>query len=182
MSTSWPPPALPPRLAAELSGRLVRLTRSAAASKATHRREWAVRVLCLAVGVLALSLVLGSVGAGSLSVAGVQVAAPAPVVPAPADAHEADAAWAGLAKELDVTWERDWPQTIVLLDGFLKRWPTHAMAQDKLYAALIADGDAHVQAGQPDTGVAELERAARLLPERPEAWARLAQLATTQKK
>jgi hypothetical protein len=144
-------------------------------SKATHRREWAIRCLCVVAGALVLSLVLRSVGAGSLSVAGVQVAAPAPVVPAPAAAHEeADAAWAGLAPEVDSAWERDWAQTITLLDGFLKRWPTYAVAQDKLYAALVADGDAHVQAGQMSTRVEELERAARLLPARSEAWARLA--------
>jgi len=51
-------------------------------------------------------------------------------------------------------------------------------AEDKLYAALVADGEAHIQAGQVGTGIAEIERAARRLPERGEAWARLAQLAT----
>jgi predicted Zn-dependent protease len=49
----------------------------------------------------------------------------------------------------------------------------------KLYAALIADAEAHLQGGEAGTGVVELERAARLLPERPEAWALLAQLATS---
>jgi predicted Zn-dependent protease len=38
-----------------------------------------------------------------------------------------------------------------------------------------------MQAGQIDDGVAELERAARLLPERPETWALLAQLAASAK-
>jgi hypothetical protein len=92
--------------------------------------------------------------------------------------HEADDAWVSLAKELDGTWERDWPQTIALLDRFLERWPTYAVAQGKLYAALVADGDGHIEAGQVDAGVAELERAARLLPERAEAWTLLTQLAT----
>ena len=80
---------------------------------------------------------------------------------------------------MDNTWERDWPGTIALLDGFLKQWPTYAVAQDKLYAALVAEGQVHIQAGQVGDGVAELERAARLLPDRPEAWALLAQLATS---
>jgi len=121
-------------------------------------------------GALTLSLVLGSVGASSVSVAGVHVAAPIPVVPA-SGSHEADDAWASLAPELDGTWERDWPQTIALLDKFLKRWTTYAVAQGKLYAALVADGDVHIQAGQVSDGVAELERAARLLPERAEVGA-----------
>ena len=47
--------------------------------------------------------------------------------------------------------------------------------------ALVADGQRHMQADQVGDGVAELERAARLLPERPEAWALLAQLATSVK-
>jgi hypothetical protein len=97
---------------------------------------------------------------------------------ATADTREADAAWASLAPQLDSTWERDWPATITLLDGFLTQWPTSAVAQDKLYAALVADSQVHIQAGQVDDGVAELERAARLLPGRGEAWARLAHLAT----
>jgi cytochrome c-type biogenesis protein CcmH/NrfG len=37
----------------------------------------------------------------------------------------------------------------------------------------------HLQAEQVAAAAAELERAARLLPERGEAWARLAQLATS---
>jgi predicted Zn-dependent protease len=99
----------------------------------------------------------------------------------PVDTREQDAAWASLAPQLDSTWERDWPATIALLDGFLQQWPTYAVAEDKLYAALIADSQVHVQAGQVDDGVTELERAARLLPDRPEAWALLAQMATEAK-
>jgi hypothetical protein len=115
---------------------------------------------------------------GSVEVAGVQVAAPAPMV-ATADTREADAAWASLAPQLDSTWEPDWAATIRLLDGSLQHWPTYAVAQDKLYAALVADAQVKLQAGQAGDGVAEVERAARLLPERPEAWVLLAQLATS---
>jgi hypothetical protein len=80
----------------------------------------------------------------------------------------------------------------VFVDGFIasaaaliaveRRCPNlrgRAELEDKLYAALIADGDAQIQAGQLDTGVTELEQAARLSPERGEAWALLAHLATS---
>jgi Flp pilus assembly protein TadD len=50
------------------------------------------------------------------------------------------------------------------------------MAPDKLYVALVADGQVKIEAGQVGDAVAELERAARLLPDRTEAWALLAQL------
>lgn len=81
--------------------------------------------------------------------------------------------------ELDATWEQDWPRTIVVLQQFLDRWPGYGAAEDKLYAALAADAEANIQAEQMATAAAELERAARLLPERGEAWVRLAQLATS---
>jgi hypothetical protein len=80
--------------------------------------------------------------------------------------------------ELDATWEQDWPRTIGVLEHFLDRWPGYGPAEDKLYAALVADAEGQLQAEQVATAAAELERAARLLPERGEAWARLAQLAT----
>jgi hypothetical protein len=89
-----------------------------------------------------------------------------------------DAAVCSNPPQLDSTWERDWAGTIRLLDGFLQHWPTYAVAQDKLYAALVVDAEGHLQAEQVGAGVAELERAARRQPERGEAWARLAQLAT----
>jgi predicted Zn-dependent protease len=105
------------------------------------------------------------------------------MVPAPAAVsvtdRAADAEWSALLGTLDTTWERDWPTTISALDQFLARWPGHAPAQGKLYAALLADSQVHLQAGQVDDGVAELARAARLLPDRPEAWALLAQLVTS---
>jgi hypothetical protein len=93
----------------------------------------------------------------------------------------ADAEWPATVRELDGTWEQDWPRTIAVLDTFIGRWPGYAAAEDKLYAALVADGDAHIQAGQVDAGVSELERAVRLLPGREEAWSLMAQLATSGK-
>ena len=91
----------------------------------------------------------------------------------------ADAEWQATLRTLDATWETDWPQTIALLDAFLARWPDYPAATDKLYAALIADADAQVQAGRVDPAVTDLERAARLRPEQADAWSRLAQLATS---
>jgi hypothetical protein len=42
-----------------------------------------------------------------------------------------------------MTWVQNWPGTIAALEQFLARWPGHAAAQDKLYAALLADGQVH---------------------------------------
>ena len=64
-----------------------------------------------------------------------------------------------------------------MLEHFLDRWPGYGPAEDKLYAALVADAEGQLQAEQVAAGVAELERAARRQPGRGEAWARLAQLA-----
>jgi hypothetical protein len=104
------------------------------------------------------------------------------VVPAPAASlvvsRGVDTEWPATLRELDATWEQDWPRTLAVLERFLERWPGYPAAEDKLYAALVADAEGHLQADQVAAGVAELERAARLLPERGEAWARLAQLAT----
>jgi hypothetical protein len=177
---TWPPPPVPPQITAALSSHLVQLVHLAGATRSSQRREWAIRGLCVLTSALVVSLVSGRLGAGAVDVAGVQVAAPA-LMAQPADTREQDAAWASLAPQLDSTWERDWPATVALLDGFLKQWPTYTVAEDKLYAALIADSQVHVQAGQVDDGVTELERAARLLPDRPEAWALLAQLAASAK-
>lgn len=80
---------------------------------------------------------------------------------------------------MDATWEQDWPRTIALLDAFQERWPGYPATPDQLYAALVADAEANIQAEQVGAGVAELERAARLLPQRGEAWAALAHLAAT---
>lgn len=127
-----------------------------------------------------MSFVLGTLSAGSVSIAGVKVAEPPTMLTAPGS-HEADDAWASLAPELDTSWERDWPRTIARLEGFLQRWPGSVLAQDKLYAALVADSQMQTNAGQRGAGVAELERAARLLPDRPEAWSVLTELATSTK-
>jgi hypothetical protein len=98
---------------------------------------------------------------------------PAPVAGGIAD-RAANAEWSALLRTRDTTWEQDWPATIAVLERFLARWPGHAAAQGKLYAALVADAETNIQADQVSIDVADLERAARLLPERGEAWAALA--------
>ena len=126
-----------------------------------------------------LSLVLGMAGSSPVRAAPY---IPPLGVPAPAASalvsRGADAEWPATVQELDATWEQDWPRTITVLEQFLDRWPGYPAAEDKLYAALVADAEGQLQAEQVATAAAELERAARLLPERGEAWARLAQLAT----
>ena len=129
------------------------------------------------VGAVALSLALGMAGSRQVRVAPAMlplvVPAPAAVVASPG----AEAEWPAVLHELDATWEQDWPATITRLERFLDRWPGYPAAEDKLYAALVADAEVNIQAEQVATAAAELERAARRQPERGEAWARLAQLA-----
>src|SRR5919202_2708956 len=143
------------------------------------RRVWAGCAVGVVLGVELLSLVLGMAGSSQVRAAPYT---PPLVVPAPAASavvgRGADAEWPAVLHELDATWEQDWPATVTRLERFLDRWPGYPAAEDKLYAALVADAEGHLQAEQVAAGVAELERAARRQPERGEAWARLAQLAT----
>jgi hypothetical protein len=133
----------------------------------------------IVLGVVLLSLVLGMAGSSQVRAAPY---IPPLVVPAPAASavlsRGADAEWPATLHELDATWEQDWPRTITVLEQFLDHWPGYAAAEDKLYAALVADAEGHLQAEQVAAGVAELERVARRQPGRGEAWARLTQLAT----
>jgi alpha-D-ribose 1-methylphosphonate 5-triphosphate synthase subunit PhnG len=87
----------------------------------------------------------------------------------------------GAARPGDDLGEQGWSRTIARLQDFLDRWHGYPAAEDKLYAALVANAEAHRQAEQVVASVAELERAAQLLPARGEAWARLAQLAAAAK-
>jgi len=143
------------------------------------RWMWTSCAVGIVLGVVLLSLVLGMAGSRQVRAAPY---IPPLVVPAPAASavasRGADAEWPATLHELDVSWEQDWPRTIAVLEQFLERWPGYGAAEDKLYAALVADAETHRQAEQVATAAAELERAARRQPERGEAWARLAQLAT----
>jgi hypothetical protein len=140
---------------------------------------WASCAAGIVLGALLLSLVLGTAGSSQVRAAPYT---PPLVVPAPAArlvlSRGADAEWPATLRELDATWEQDWPRTLAVLEQFLDRWPGYPAAEDKVYAALVADAEGHLQAEQVAAGVAELERAARRQPERGEAWARLGQLAT----
>jgi len=159
-----------------LSERVQRLARQGHGRRA--RWLWVSGGMGAIVGAVALSLALGM--AGSRQVRATPAMLPL-VVPAPAAAVAspgAQAEWPAVLNELDVSWEQDWPATITRLERFLDRWPGYPAAEDKLYTALVADAEDNLQAEQVSAGVAELERAARLLPERSEGWARLAQLAT----
>ncbi len=144
------------------------------------RWTWASWAMGVMLGVVALSLILGM--AGSKQIQAVPYTPPL-VIPAPAAALGAslgaDAEWPSTLQQLDRTWEQDWPRTIATLEGFLERWPSYDPAENKLYAALVADADAHIRAGEVGTGVAELEQAARLLPGRGEVWALLSRLAAS---
>jgi len=143
------------------------------------RWVWASYAVGIVLGVVLLSLVLGTAGSRQVRAAPYT---PPLVVPAPAASavvsRGAAAEWPATLHELDATWEQDWPQTIAVLEAFLERWPGYGAAEDKLYAALVADGEAHLQADQGGTGIAEIERAVRLVPERGEAWVLLVQVAT----
>jgi len=142
------------------------------------RWSWASWVVAVLLGALAWSVALGTLGSGEVSAAPHMPTLVVPVAAASAIANlGAEADWVGTLHELDGTWEQDWPRTITVLETFAQRWPDYTAAMDKLYAALVADADLHIQSGQADAGLAELERAARLLPERQEAWARLTGMA-----
>ena len=142
--------------------------------------SWASWLIGILLGALAWSLVLGTAGSAEVSAA---PHTPALVIPAAAASVMAnvgaDADWVATLHELDGTWEQDWPRTIAVLETFIQRWPDYAPARDKLYAALVADADLDIQSGQADAGLAELKRAARLLPEREEAWVRLTAMASS---
>jgi len=142
------------------------------------RWSWACWVVGVLLGALLWSLTLATLGSGVVSAAPHMPTLVVPVAAASAIANlGAEADWAGTLHELDGTWEQDWPRTTTVLETFVQRWPDYAAAREKLYAALVADADVHIQPGQEDAGLAELKRAARLLPEREEAWARLTGLA-----
>jgi len=139
---------------------------------------WVSGVSGAIIGALALSLVLGLAGSRQVRAAPAMLPLVVPASAAAMASPGAEAEWPAVLHDLDLTWEQDWPATIRRLDGFLERWPGYPAAEDKLYAALVADAETHRQAGQVAAAVAELERAARLLPGRGEAWAALMQLAT----
>jgi Protein kinase domain len=87
--------------------------------------------------------------------------------------------WAQTSRDLDVVWGKDWPRTVALLTAFRDRFPDDQPSAEKLYAALVDSGQALLDDGQTPEGIAQLERAQALAPEREEAMAALAALTPT---
>ena len=110
--------------------------------------------------------------------AGLPSATPASPTAA-SQATTSEQAWQDLQPRLDASWATNTPETITLLEGFLAEYPSVALAREKLYAALLANGNDLVSAGDPSAGAEQLTRAAELLPDRPEAQAALASLTPT---
>jgi len=101
---------------------------------------------------------------------------PAPetaATPGPSPAPGADDGWDATLPPLDAVWESDWPEALALLDAFHARFPDHAAANEKLYAALVSYGRALIESDRVAEGIAQLERAQGLLPGRGEAPAAL---------
>ena len=108
----------------------------------------------------------------------VPTSTPAPR-PTPSPTPNAAQLWAQTSAELDLAWGKDWPRTISLLEAFRARFPDDQASLDKLYAALVASGQALLDHGQTAEGVAQLERAEALAPDREEAGLALAALTPT---
>ena len=109
--------------------------------------------------------------------ASAHLASAAPLAPSPTPSEEAD--WQATLSQLDSVWGKDWDRTILLLDTFLDRYPDHAEAKDKLYAALFSYGQWLTQRGDTAPGVAQLQRAQAVEPDRGEAAAALLALTPT---
>jgi hypothetical protein len=90
----------------------------------------------------------------------------------------ADAFQAALAR-LDSVWGTDWPASIQILDDYLQQYPDQQPATDKLYAALVGYGGDLIDSGSVDDGIAQLERAQSLAPDRQEAQDALLALTPT---
>jgi serine/threonine protein kinase len=108
----------------------------------------------------------------------VPTSTPAPR-PTPSQTPNAAQIWAQTSAELDRTWGTDWPRTLALLEAFRSHFSDDQASLDKLYAALVASGQALLDDGQTAEGVTQLERAQALQPERGEAPAALAALTPT---
>jgi hypothetical protein len=93
----------------------------------------------------------------------------AEAAPVASEMSTAAAAWPPLPKDLDAVWTASPVEAVELLDSFLRRFPDHPVAREKLYAALIAYGDQLFWSGSPGGAAAQYDRARTLLPDRREA-------------
>jgi hypothetical protein len=108
------------------------------------------------------------------------IAAATPPTPEPSPTAEPTAAevWTTVSPALDAAWGTDTQTTITLLDNFLARFPEYALAREKLYAALLTRADELRDAGDIDAAADQAQRAASLMPDRPEARAMMVGLET----
>ena len=84
--------------------------------------------------------------------------------------------WREASGDLDTVWGSDWPRAIAILEAFHTRFPSHAAAVDKLYAALVEYARALVDQDDPAGAVAPLQEARALDAAREEAPRALLQL------
>ena len=92
---------------------------------------------------------------------------------------DAEALWPATLAELEPVWEVDWPRAIAILEAFRERFPDHAAANEKLYAALVSEGQALIASGLVGAATERLERAQALSANPGEAVVALRQLTPT---
>jgi serine/threonine protein kinase len=115
----------------------------------------------------------------SLEQSTVEPTAIAALSPVPTATPTAADAWQATLARLDGVWQTDWPMSIQILEGYLQQNPDQQPAIDKLYAALVDYGGELIASGSTDDGIAQLERARDLAPDRQEAENALRSLTPT---
>jgi hypothetical protein len=114
----------------------------------------------------------------TLTVGATLTSTASPVATSTATLTAADA-WQATLARLDSVWQTDWPASIQILDEYLQQYPDQQPATDKLYAALVGYGGDLIDSGSMDDGIAQLERAQALAPDRQEAQDALVALTPT---
>jgi hypothetical protein len=103
-----------------------------------------------------------------------------PTVSPTPERRAVDDSWPATLARVDAAWAiGDWPTVIDLLDAFLTRSPTHEVAAEKLYAALVAEGVRLVGADRAREAAVYFVQAQAVQPERGEAPAALRALTPT---
>jgi LPXTG-site transpeptidase (sortase) family protein len=87
--------------------------------------------------------------------------------------------WLATLGPVEAAWGSDWPEAIALLEAYQAQFPDDATVAEKLYAARVTYGQALIESGAVEEGVAQLERAQELLPGRGEGAAALLALTPT---
>jgi hypothetical protein len=65
-------------------------------------------------------------------------------------------------EQIDGLWDKDWEQTIRVLDAFRRDYPNYSPAKNKLYAALVSYGQQLGTQGQCEAALRQLSRAEEL--------------------